>query len=86
MNLPGIEKLESEFVKILTGPFPNLRLYKAKPEVWVTVDTRPHNRKMAEFQLLSWFRRVHHGRLLEKGISVQTLTPESDSDDEGLYD
>jgi len=69
MNPPGIEKLESIFVKILTGPFPDFKIYKAKPEVWVTVDTRPH-----------------HGRLLEKGISVQTLTPESDSDDEGLYD
>ena len=86
MNPPGIEKLESEFVKILTGPFPDFRIYKAKPEVWVTVDTRPHNRKMAEFQLLSWFRRVHHGRLLKAGFPVQSLTPNPDSDDDGLYD
>ena len=86
MNPSGIEKMESNLVKILTGPFPDFMIYKAKSEVWVPVDTRPLSRKMAEFQLLSWFRRVHHGRLLEKGISVQTLTPESDSDDDGLYD
>ena len=77
MNPSGLEKMERKFVKILTKPFPDFMIYKAKSEVWVPVDTRPLSRKMAEF---------HHGRLLEKGISVQTLTPESDSDDDGLYD
>ena len=86
MGSVKIGGIESEPVKILTGPFPVFRIYKAKSEVWVPVDTRPHNRKMAEFLLLSWFRRVHHGRLLKAGFPVQSLTPNPDSDDDGLYD
>lgn len=78
--------LGNKFVEIVTGPFPDFQIEEAKPEVWVSVDTRPLNRKVSEFHLTSWFRRVHHGRLLEAGFSVQTLTPDPDSDDDGLYD
>ena len=79
-------KLDTNLVEIFTGPFPGFGMEPAKPDVWDSVDTRPHNRKVAEFQLLSWFRRVHHGRLLKAGFPVQSLTPNPDSDDEGLYD
>ena len=79
-------ELDNKFVKIFAGPLPDFEMVPAKPEVWVSVDARPLNRKVSEFHLSSWFRRVHHGRLLEAGFSVQSLTPDSDSDDDGLYD
>ena len=81
-----IKGLESNLVRIMFPLLPDFQIEEAKPEVWVSVDTRPLNKKMAEFRLLDWFRRVHHGRLLEAGFSVQSLTPDSDSDDDGLYD
>ena len=73
-------------MKIVIGPLPDFQIEEAKPEVWISVDNRPLNRKVSEFRLLDWFHRVHHGRLLEAGFPVQTLSLDSDSDDDGLYD
>ena len=58
----------------------------AVPEVWRPIDDRPINRRLAEYQLNSWFRRIHLGRLVEAGFPPPPPPPvEEDSDDE-LYD
>ena len=55
----------------------------AVPEVWRPIDDRPINRRLAEYQLNSWFRQIHLGRLVEAGFPPPPV--EEDSDDD-LYD
>ena len=86
MDSVKIKGIESNLVRIMIPFLPDFQIEEAKPEVWVSVDTRPLNRKVSEFLLSSWFRWVHHGRLLEAGFPVQTLSSNSDTDDDGLYD
>lgn len=58
----------------------------AIPEKWRPIDDRPINRRLVEYQLNNWFRRIHLGRLIEAGFPPPPPTPvESDSDDD-LYD
>ena len=72
---------------ILVCPYSDEGLAVAVPEVWRPVDDRPINRRLAEYQLDSWFRRIHLGRLIEAGFPPPAAPPvESDSDDDDLYD
>ncbi len=84
--LPSIpETWSSECPCVVVCPYEKINLWNAIPEKWRPVDDRPINRRLVEYQLNNWFRRIHLGRLIEAGFPPPPPV-ESDSDDDNIYD